>query len=64
MNTEVRRIVDGLGSVCAAARTCEVTSASIAGWLKRNRLPAARRQFLRLLRPDLFPPEKTGKDVT
>lgn len=52
-------IIDRLGGTAAVARLCKVKSPSVTGW-RSNGIPSARRQFLELLRPDVFgqAPEK------
>lgn len=46
-------IIDALGGTFAVARLCRVKPPSVSGW-KRDGIPDARRQFLELLRPDVF----------
>jgi len=46
-------IIEALGGTAAVARLCRVRQPSVSGW-KRSGIPAARRQFLELLRPDIF----------
>lgn len=53
-------IIDRLGGTAAVARLCKVKSPSVTGW-RTNGIPAARRQFLELLRPDVFGPAPEGE---
>lgn len=46
-------VIDRLGGTAAVARLCKVRSPSVSEW-RVNGIPAARRQFLELLRPDAF----------
>lgn len=46
-------IIEALGGTAAVARLCRVKSPSVSDW-KKNGIPDARRQFLELLRPDVF----------
>jgi hypothetical protein len=46
-------IIDKLGGTAAVARLCKVRSPSVSEWRSRG-IPTARRQFLELLRPDVF----------
>ena len=47
------KIIDALGGTTAVALLCKVRPPSVSGW-RRNGIPPARRQFIELLRPDLF----------
>jgi len=47
------RIIDLLGGTFAVATLCKVRPPSVSEW-KRAGIPPARRQFLELLRPDVF----------
>jgi hypothetical protein len=49
--------IDNLGGTCAVAELCNVRPPSVSAWRKAG-IPAARRQFLELLRPDAFKPVK------
>jgi len=53
-------IIDRLGGTAAVARLCKVKSPSVTGW-RTNGIPSARRQFLELLRPDVFTPAPEGE---
>jgi len=57
-------IIEALGGTFAVARLCKVKSPSVSEW-KRNGIPQARRQYLELLRPDIFatPPHGDEKKV-
>ena len=46
-------IIDQLGGTSAVAAICKVKPPSVSEW-RRNGIPEARRQFLELLRPDVF----------
>jgi hypothetical protein len=46
-------IIERLGGTFAVARLCKVKSPSVSEW-KKNGIPQARRQYLELLRPDVF----------
>jgi|GEM_PF-1992945 len=48
-------IIDALGGTAAVARLCRVKQPSVSGWRVMG-IPNARRQFLELLRPDIFGP--------
>jgi len=47
------KIIDFLGGTCAVAAVCRIRPPSVSEW-KRKGIPVARRQFLELLRPDVF----------
>ena len=53
-------VINALGGTAAVARLCRVKQPSVSGW-KQSGIPAARRQFLELLRPDVFGPAPAGK---
>ena len=46
-------IIDALGGTAAVAKLCNVKSPSVSEW-RIEGIPSARRQFLELLRPDIF----------
>jgi hypothetical protein len=48
-------IIDRLGGTSEVARLCQVKPPSVSEW-RQNGIPAARRQFLELLKPDAFVP--------
>lgn len=48
-------VIDRLGGTAVVARLCKVKSPSVSEW-RRTGIPDARRQFLELLRPDVFGP--------
>lgn len=50
---DTSQIIKALGGTVAVARLCKVRPASVSEW-RRNGIPSARRQFLELLRPDVF----------
>ena len=49
-------IIDRLGGTAEVARLCRVRPPSVSEW-RRFGIPDARRQFLELLRPDVFGPQ-------
>lgn len=64
METEQKlaiRVIHALGGTAATARLCEVKYPSVSDW-KLYGIPKARKQFLKLLRPDLFAsPKRTRR---
>jgi hypothetical protein len=46
-------IIDRLGGTTEVARICQIKPPSVSEW-RSSGIPAARRQFLNLLRPDVF----------
>lgn len=50
-------IIDALGGTVEASRLFDITTSAISQWRTKG-IPKARRQFLRIARPDLFPPPK------
>jgi hypothetical protein len=46
-------LIDMLGGTKAVAELCRVRPPSVSEW-RRNGIPAARRMYLELLRPDVF----------
>jgi DNA-binding transcriptional regulator YdaS (Cro superfamily) len=52
---EPNKIIDALGGTSAVAKLCKVRPPSVSEW-RKNGIPAAREQYLRLLRPDVFGP--------
>ena len=46
-------IIDKLGGTAEVARICNVRPPSVSEW-RRNGIPDARLQYLRLLRPEVF----------
>jgi hypothetical protein len=49
------KVIDDMGGTSAVARLCKVRPPSVSQW-RRTGIPAARRQFLELARPDIFGP--------
>ncbi len=47
------QIIDLLGGTAAVARLCKIRSPSVSEWRKTG-IPEARRQFLEVIRPDVF----------
>lgn len=56
-------IIDRLGGTAAVARICDIKPPSVSGW-RENGIPQARRQFLELLRPDVFGQPLAEPDAT
>lgn len=54
IDAEANRVIDALGGTAAVAGLCEVNMQAVSQW-RRNGIPDARLQYLRLLRPDVFP---------
>jgi hypothetical protein len=54
------KIIDALGGTTAVANLCKVKQPSVSQW-RTNGIPRARRQFLELLRPDVFGASKPSK---
>jgi hypothetical protein len=46
-------IIDALGGTSTVAKLCQVKTPSVSEW-RRCGIPAARLQYLRLLRPEIF----------
>ena len=55
---DANKIIDALGGTAAVARMCNVRPPSVSEW-RRNGIPDARLQFLRLARPDVFDEQAT-----
>lgn len=55
-------IIKALGGTAEVARLCKVKSPSVSEWHKTG-IPPARRQFLELLRPDVFGPAPGTKEA-
>lgn len=56
MSTELHpdaQLIERLGGVRAVAKLCDIRDPSVYQWRHRG-IPRARRQFLELLRPDIF----------
>lgn len=49
-------VIDAMGGTGEVARLCEVSDAAVSQWRKYG-IPKAQLKFLRLARPDIFPPE-------
>ncbi|MBN8803126.1 MAG: hypothetical protein J0H05_15890 [Stenotrophomonas acidaminiphila] len=54
------QIIDALGGTATVARLCRVKAPSVSDW-RKNGIPDARRQYLELLRPDVFQEEGITK---
>lgn len=52
-------IIDALGGTAEVARLCNVRPPSVSEWRVRG-IPAARRMYLEVLRPDVFGGETRG----
>lgn len=50
---DANQIIDALGGTFAVANLCNVRPPSVSEW-RRNGIPSARLQFLRLARPEVF----------
>lgn len=50
---DASKIIDLLGGTTAVAKLCQVKQPSVSEW-RRNGIPRARRQFLEVVRPDVF----------
>ena len=57
MEIDSNEIIDALGGTVKVAEMCEVTKAAVSQW-RENGIPNARLMYLKLLRPDVFPPEQ------
>lgn len=53
LNAEASRVIDALGGTGEVAKLCEVTDAAVSQW-RKDGIPRARLQFLRLARPEVF----------
>jgi phage terminase Nu1 subunit (DNA packaging protein) len=53
-------LIDLLGGTSAVARICKVKQPSVSQW-RKDGIPSARRQFLELLRPDVFRTNAAGR---
>lgn len=47
------KIIDELGGTATVARLCKVKAPSVSAWRKTG-IPPARRQYLEVIRPDVF----------
>lgn len=56
------QIIDKLGGTAKVARLCKVKPPSVSEW-RVNGIPDARRQFLEVLRPDLFGPPASDQEA-
>lgn len=57
------KIIDKLGGTAEVARICEVRPPSVSEW-RKNGIPPARLQFLKLLRPEVFAATPAANDDT
>ena len=55
MDKTASELIDALGGTAATAKLCRVKPPSVSQWRKQG-IPGARRQFLELVRPDVFGP--------
>ena len=53
VDQEACRVIDALGGTGKVAELCEVTDAAVSQW-RKDGIPRARLQFLRLARPEIF----------
>ncbi len=51
--SEAIRVIEAFGGTAAVSRLCHIKPPSVTNW-KKTGIPAARRDFLRVLRPGLF----------
>lgn len=56
-------VIDALGGTNKVAEICNVRPPSVSEW-RRKGIPAARRQFLQLLRPEVFSSAPAANDDT
>lgn len=56
---DAAKIIELLGGTAAVARIFDIKSPSVSEWKREGRVPKARLQTLRLLRPDIF--EQAGQ---
>jgi hypothetical protein len=54
------QLIDALGGTAKVAALCKVSMAAVSQW-RDDGIPAARRMFLELARPDVFPPAEKPK---
>jgi len=47
-------LVEKLGGTSAVAELCDVSSQAVSQWKSQNRIPKARLQYLKLLKPKAF----------
>lgn len=57
------KIIDQLGGTAEVARLCNVKQPSVSEW-RRNGIPPARLQYLRLLKPEIFAGTPAANDDT
>jgi hypothetical protein len=57
-----RGVIDALGGATKVARLCQVLPQAVSQWRKEG-IPDARRQYLKLLRPDLFVAEGSKSEA-
>lgn len=55
LDPEACRVIDALGGTAAVAELCSVNMQAVSQW-RRNGIPDARIQYLKLLKPEVFPP--------
>jgi hypothetical protein len=54
LGMDVRKIVKELGGTGAVAAMCGIQPPSVSEWIGLNKIPKARLDFLRLVRPEVF----------
>ena len=54
------QLIDALGGTAKVAALCKVSMAAVSQW-RDDGIPGARRMFLELARPDIFPPAGKAK---
>jgi DNA-binding transcriptional regulator YdaS (Cro superfamily) len=62
LNLEALRVIAALGGISKTAKLFGIKPPSVDGWKWGTGIPAARLMYIRLARPDLYPPvSKKGK---
>lgn len=52
---DANQIIDAIGGTSAVAKLCNVTTGAVSQW-REDGIPRARLMYLRVIRPDVFPP--------
>lgn len=55
-------LIDKLGGTGETAKLCRVRTQAVSQW-RRNGIPAARRMYLQVIRPEVFATEMVGHDL-
>ena len=53
---DANKIIDAIGGTNAMAELCKVTPQAVSQW-REDGIPEARLMYLKLARPDVFPPD-------